>query len=71
MKDDVLGWPLKPLSKAYANAVSFDKRVNAGGLLTNWNPFSHQRYWTDDELLSELVADLEGLLDESPESRVD
>lgn len=63
--DDVLGWPLKPLSNAYDNAVCFDKRVNAGGLVTNWNPFSHGRYWTDDELLSELVADIESLLGES------
>lgn len=65
--DDVLGWPLRPLSKAYEKAVCFDKRVNAGNPLINWTPFSHGRYWTDEELLSELVADLESLLDESPE----
>ena len=66
--DDVLGWPLKPLSEAYRNAVSFDKRVNAGGVLTNWNPFSHGRYWADDQLLRELVADVEGLVAGPPET---
>ncbi len=66
--DDVLGWPLKPLSDAYKDAVCFDKRINAGNLLVSWTPFSHGRYWTDNELLTELVADLESLLDESSES---
>ena len=38
---DVLGWPLKPLSDAYAAAVNEDRAIRVGGLLTFWNPASH------------------------------
>ena len=46
--DDVLGYPLKPLSTAYAKAVDADIAVNVGGLLSSWNPASHSHYWTDN-----------------------
>ena len=46
--DDVLGYPLVPLSDGYAALVE-DRTVNVGGLLTAWNPASHNAYWTDND----------------------
>ena len=58
--DDVLGWPLRtvgspvplgPGEHAYAEAVDADHAVDAGGLLTSWNPLSHTQYWRDPDVL--------------------
>lgn len=57
--DDVLGYPLKPLSPSYGNAVSEDIEINVGGLFTSWNPISHTEYWTDNDF-TEPVARLIG-----------
>jgi hypothetical protein len=46
--DDVLGYPLKPVSAGYARVVDADTAINVGGLLSSWNPASHGKYWTDD-----------------------
>lgn len=48
-KDDVLGYPLAPLSPQY-DALVEDRVVGVGGLLTSWNPLSHNAYWTDDDV---------------------
>jgi hypothetical protein len=59
--DDVLGYPLKPLSPSYAQAVSEDIEINVGGLFTSWNPISHNEYWTDDDFtkpVTRLIRDL-------------
>jgi hypothetical protein len=61
--DDVLGYPLRPLSAAYANTVTIDRAINAGGLLTSWNPASHNDYWTDDDVTKPITELIEGLLD--------
>lgn len=37
--DDVLGFPLKPLSPSYAETVNEDLLINAGGLFTSWIRF--------------------------------
>jgi hypothetical protein len=65
--DDVLGWPLRPLSPSYDQAVYEDVPISAGGSLLghlaySWNTLSHLRYWQDDEVLKPLAADLEALL---------
>lgn len=49
--DDALGWPLKPLSRSYAEAVTADLEVNVGNILTSWNPANHAAYWTDDNVI--------------------
>lgn len=58
--DDVLGWPLKTLASpvalgpgehAYADAVDADHAIDAGGVLTSWNPLSHNAYWRDEDFL--------------------
>jgi hypothetical protein len=64
--DDVLGWPLAPLSDDYAALVQ-DRVINAnagviGYLLASWNPFSHEQYWDDSEVLDPLVEDLKAAL---------
>ena len=46
--DDVLGYPLEPLNPAYQALVE-DRSINAGSILTSWNPLSHGGYWTDDD----------------------
>ena len=65
--DDVLAWPLKPLSNSYHSALTVDKQVNAGGgllgtLVKSWNPFSHGQYWIDGDVLRPLVRDIRSLL---------
>lgn len=57
-KDDVLGWPLKPLSPAYARLVESDLAINSGSLLESWNPFSHNAYWGDRDFLAHAMAAL-------------
>lgn len=58
--DDALGWPLQPLPGGYQELVE-DRAINAGhGLLNlmlkSWNPWSHQAYWSDGQVVG--VADL-------------
>ena len=50
--DDVLGWPLMPLSPTYERAVTEDRAINVGGPLTSWNPLSHEGYWTDPDFMA-------------------
>lgn len=60
-KDDILGYPLKTLNNSYEKAVTEDIQVNVGGLLTNWNPFSHDHYETNSnviEQISDHLADM-------------
>ena len=59
--DDVLGYPLKPLSTSYRQTVTADLQINAGGLFTSWNPISHTEYWTDNDFtkpVAQLICDL-------------
>jgi hypothetical protein len=59
--DDIIGYPLKTLNPAYAAAVKRDVPVNAGGLLTSWNPGSHIAYWTDNDVTGPVADKLVGL----------
>ena len=61
--DDVLGWPLKPLSSSYADAVAADIEVNVGNILTAWNPANHAAYWTDDSVIKPAAFLLASILD--------
>lgn len=58
--DDVLGWPLQPLSEDYRVLVE-DRAINAGQgavnwMLKSWNPLSHGAYWQDDAVLAPLAG---------------
>lgn len=71
--DDVLGYPLAPLSvlfnaqstgygQSYANAIT-DIQVNAndgilGSISSSWNPMSHTQYWNDDTVLDAVANSL-------------
>ncbi|WP_087974610.1 chemotaxis protein [Oceanobacillus rekensis] len=57
-KDDVLAFPLKGVNDAYKKAVTKDIAVNAGGLLTSWNPLSHLYYDSDDKVIIPIVDSL-------------
>lgn len=50
-KDDILGWPLKPLSNSYNAVVEDDIEINVGSWLSSWNPVSHTNYWTDRDFI--------------------
>ena len=59
--DDILGWPLKPLSTGYREVVTKDVPINVGGWLASWNPASHSGYWTDNDFtkpVSRFIASL-------------
>lgn len=62
-KDDVLGWPLKPVCDAYDDLVAADVEMNVGGGFTNWNPASHSRYWSDDDFVDAVAEYLCSILD--------
>ena len=58
--DDVLGWPLQPLSAGYETLVE-DRAINAGQgavnwMLKSWNPLSHGAYWQDEAVLAPLAG---------------
>ncbi|MDN4059510.1 hypothetical protein QPK31_14885 [Massilia sp. YIM B02769] len=58
--DDVLGWPLQPLSEDYRVLVE-DRAINAGQgavnwMLKSWNPLSHSAYWQDNAVLAPLAG---------------
>ena len=67
-EDDILGWPLKPLSDSYKKAVTLDKEISVGGLLSGWNPLSHSKYWEDRDFLNPLANDIRSLIN-SPATR--
>lgn len=57
-KDDVLGWPLEPLSKSYRKLVK-DVPINASEklsdlLLKSWNPLSHESYFGDKKVIQTI-----------------
>ena len=65
-EDDVLGWPLKTLYKKNMSQLTAvqkrtvnkieDYEINVGGLVSSWNPASHNNYWTDNDF-TKPVAD--------------
>jgi hypothetical protein len=59
--DDALGWPLGPLSPAYAALVE-DHSIDVGSWLTSWNLFSHTGYWDDDDFLRPAAKHIRALL---------
>lgn len=71
-RDDVLGWPLKPLYQKNSAKLTQAQRatvakirdyeINVGGLGTNWNPASHNGYWTDNDFTRPVAAYLKRLL---------
>lgn len=65
--DDVLGWPVRQLGLDYERLAT-DIAVNAGGLFTSWNFFSHQGYWTDWDIIHHVAGLITTELDRSKSS---
>ncbi|AFY32629.1 hypothetical protein [Calothrix sp. PCC 7507] len=61
-KDDVLGWPLKPLSPSYDLVVEQDIEIDSGNIWQSWNPQSHDGYWTDEEFINPLSQVIHSLI---------
>lgn len=59
---DVLGWPLQPLSDDYAELVQ-DHSVNVGSPMASWSPFSHSDYWTDAAVVRDVAKQLRRTID--------
>ena len=57
-EDDVIGYPLKTLNEAYRKVIKADRQINAGGLLSSWNPASHLGYWTDNDVTKPIAQEL-------------
>ena len=60
--DDVLGWPLRPLSARYAEVVTADLQIDVGNVFRSWNPLSHEDYWTDDDFTAPVATMLRDLV---------
>lgn len=60
--DDVLGYPLKPLSPEYRRTVGRDIPINVGGIASSWNPLSHSEYWTDNDFTKPVARYLQKLI---------
>lgn len=65
-KDDILGYPLRDIGPNYAKLIAkgelAEKSINAGGLLTSWNPLSHNAYWKDDDFYRPVARFLKKFL---------
>jgi hypothetical protein len=57
-KDDILAYPLKGINAGYQLAVTKDVEVNVGGLLTSWNPLSHNQYEAHKDVVYPIVNGL-------------
>jgi hypothetical protein len=62
-KDDVLGYPLRPLSDGYAAVVDDDIEIDAGSWGSGLTPISHVAYWTDHSFTKPVAGFLRSLLD--------
>ena len=71
-RDDVLGWPLKPLYAEKFDRLSskqqgtvtriHDFEINVGSVFTSWNVASHSNYWTDNDLTRPIASYLREVL---------
>jgi len=60
--DDILGYPLRPISDSYRQTVNKDIAINVGSIFSSWNPMSHSGYWTDNDFTRAATAQLLSLL---------
>ena len=65
-RDDVLGFPLHDVSPKYRALATknqlADVEINAGNILTSWNPLSHNAYWTDEDFYRPVALRLSALI---------
>jgi len=53
---------IKPINQAYNKVIDRDIPINVGGILTSWNPMSHQKYWTDNDFTKPVARFIKTLL---------
>lgn len=56
--DDVIASPLRPLSDAWRDAVSEDRRVGVGPWWLGWTPLAHPYYWNDRRVVTPIASQL-------------
>ncbi len=56
--DDAIGYPLRVLNSAYGAAVTEDRPVDVGSILTRWNPLSHVGYWNNGGVADAIAESL-------------
>ena len=65
-RDDILGYPLADIGPKYRKLADdkhlLDHSVNAGDILTSWNPLSHNAYWKDAEVYEPVARFLRNML---------
>ncbi len=61
-KDDLLGWPLEPISNGYKDIV-VDEEMNVGGFWRGRTPLTHLKYDGDEKFLELSVQHIRDLLD--------
>lgn len=61
-KNDVLGYPLKPINAAYDKVITNDIVMNVGGFIIGATPLSHLAYWTDSGFTKAAAKYLNGFL---------
>jgi hypothetical protein len=54
-QDDVFGYPLKPISEGYNDAVAEDLEVNTGSWPASMTPLSHMHYFTSKKI-TDIIA---------------
>ncbi|MFC0188662.1 chemotaxis protein [Fictibacillus aquaticus] len=54
-KDDVFGFPLKPISEGYNHAVEADMEINTGSWPASLTPLSHMHYFTSEKI-TDIIA---------------
>jgi hypothetical protein len=55
-QDDVLGYPLRPVSREYAATVDEDIEINVGRFGLSSTPLSHNAYWTDNDFTDPVAG---------------
>jgi hypothetical protein len=64
-RDDVMGFPLRPLSTSFSESVTEDVQLNSGNVFESWNPLSHHGYWNEKRflrLVASQLANVQGAL---------
>ena len=61
-RDDILAYPIRSLSKGHKQLAEQgllkDVLIEAGGLLTSWNPLSHLDYLKNEDVTRDIAHDL-------------
>jgi hypothetical protein len=56
--EDIIGYPLKPISAAYNKAVDMDYITEVGGPFSAGSPMSHVGYWEDGNVYKPIAKKL-------------